>query len=442
MKRKRKVARRSPALIRRGVLAVALLAVAFAPVPGAASGQQAPACHGCRSQPANAERWVSRLPGQWVAGGGATGTVPAGGQAYVAVGGGVAVVGYGLTVVGYDLRDGRLLWQLTLAGPAGDAVVSLRAWPGVVTAGIASASGRFRTEVVIDSVAGTVLRRYPAALFGGAVTASVTASVILGPRSVTSYDNGTGTVLWRRKVSANQTWRADGGTLYLAESPGGYLGSAPITGLRVIDLNSGTERTLDSPPGHAFAGTMSVAAGGAVLFTSAAGVTAYSGSTGGTLWSMRGAVPEGADPAANLVYLTSSTGVLVGADPLTGVVKTQVSGSTVGGSARMYVVRGGVALGLDSGQGGEAWGYDFAAGRVTWTAPGLPWPHYFSDLSGLGGSADQSADLVVIAVCPKLAKAAATEPGTPSPPATATPSTSSTPPQHPCAVPELVALNV
>lgn len=178
-----------------------------------------------------------------------------------------------------------------------------------------------------------------------------------------------------------------------------------------------------------------------MLFTSAAGVTAYSGSTGGTLWSMRGAVPEGTDPVANLVYLTSSTGVLVGADPLTGDVKTQVSGSTVGGSARMYVVRGGVALGLDSGQDGEAWGYDFAAGRVTWTAPGLPWPHYFSDLSGLGGSADQSADLVVIAVCPRL-KVAATETGTPSPSAAATPSTSSTPPQHLCAVPELVALNI
>jgi hypothetical protein len=229
---------------------------------------------------------------------------------------------------------------------------------------------------------------------------------------------------------------------------------------------------------------MSVVADGAVLFTSAAGVTAYSGSTGGALWSMRGALPEGADPSANLVYLTSAGGALVGVDPLTGAVKASVTGSTADGAAGMYVVRGGVALGLDSGQGGDAWGYDLAAGRVTWTAPGLPWPHYFADLSGLGGSAGQSTDVVVIAVCAHLAPsvpgASATVTGpaaatasapstatatshrvtlhgasvttsqkvaggpaaTPSPSPTATPSPSPTVPAHLCADPELVALNV
>src|SRR5215471_3607320 len=114
MRRKRKAARNSPAWVRRGVLAVVLLAVAFSPIPGAASGQQTPACHGCRAQPANAERWSSKLPGDWAAGNGVTGTVPADGQAYVAVGGGLAAVGAGLTVTSYGLRDGRLLWQVTL----------------------------------------------------------------------------------------------------------------------------------------------------------------------------------------------------------------------------------------------------------------------------------------------------------------------------------------
>jgi hypothetical protein len=70
------------------------------------------------------------------------------------------------------------------------------------------------------------------------------------------------------------------------------------------------------------------------------------------------------------------------------------------------VVRGGVALGLDSGANATAWGYSVAAGRVIWTSPVLPWPHYFSDLSGLGGSADLSGDVVIVTSCPKLAASA------------------------------------
>lgn len=430
MRRRRTAVRGSPAWMRRGVLAVVLLAVAFFPVPGAASGQQTPACHGCRVQSANAQRWVSRLPGQWAAGDGATGTVPASGQAYAAVGGGVAVVGAGLTVTGLRLRDGHLLWQVTLAGSAGASIMSVRAWPGVVTAGVTGPGGRTRTEEVIDSQTGMVAGQHPAAVFGGAVAGSAATSVIIGPRTVTSYDNITGKARWHLDIGAGQAWRTDGGTLYVTESAEGYLGSAPVTGLRVIDLNSGTERSLVSPPAHPFSGTMSVAADGAVLFTSATGVTAYSGATGGVLWSLPGVVPEGTDPVGNLVYLTSAGGALVGVDPLTGVVKASVSGSTAAGSAGIYVVRGGVALGLDSGQGGEAWGYNLAAGRVTWTAPGLPWPHYFSDLSGLGGSAAASADVVVVATCARLAPAPAvsaspTAPAasvTAAPPATINPS--------------------
>jgi PQQ-like domain len=472
------VARGSPAWMRRGVLAVVLLAVAFVPIPGAASGQQTPACRGCRAQPVNAERWSSKLPGQWVAVDGATGTVPASGQDYVAVGAGVAAVGGGLTVTGYDLRDGKVRWQVTLPGPAGSAVMSVRAWSGVVTAGVAGPSRRTRTEFVIDALTGTVLRHYPAAVFGGAVAASAAATVVIGTDTLTSYDNANGRVRWRLKIGAGLTWRTDGQTLYVAESVGGYLGSAPVTGLRVIDLNSGAERTLGSPLGHPFSGTMSVAADGVVLFTSAAGVTAYNVSTGGALWSMAGAVPEGADPGTGLIYLTSAGGALVGVDPQTGAMKASVTGSTAGGSAGIYVVRGGVALGLDSGPGGDAWGYNLGAGRVTWTTPGLPSPHYFADLSGLGGSAAQSTDMVVIAACGRLAAAPAptTSPpatdaatGTASPdrtvrlkgssettsmkvtaaPAVApspSPSVTSAPPtpvpEHLCADPELVALDV
>jgi PQQ-like domain len=499
MRRKRRTVRGSPAWMRRGVLAVVLLAVAFSPAPGSASGQQAPACHGCRTQPASAQRWVSRLPGEWTVGDGVTGTVPASGQAYVAVGGGVAAVGAGLTVSGFGLRDGRLLWQVTLPEPAGAAIMSVRAWPGVVTAGVSGPSGRTRTEVVIDSRTGAVADQYPAAVYGGAVEASAATSVIIGPRTVTSYDNGNGTMRWRLDIGAGQAWRTDGSSLFVAESAGGYLGSAPVTGLRVIDLDTGTERTLGSPPGHPFSGTLAVAADDAVLFSSASGVTAYSGSTGRMLWSRPGVVPEGTDPVADLVYLTSARGFLVGVNPVTGALKAFVTGSTAAGSAGIYVVRGGVALGLDSGQGGEAWGYNLSQGRVTWTIPGLPWPHYFADLSGLGGSAATSADVVVVAACARLAPAPAvsasptvTVSPTAKPPATITPSaftgrgagaaaanplrvasspaaspsapatasptgpsassastatptptpTPTPPPVHPCADPELVALNV
>ena len=451
-------ARGRPVWVRRGVLAAALLAVVFFPVPGPATGQQAAACHGCRTPAASAQRWTAKLLGDWAVGAAATGTVPVSGQAYVAVGDGVAAVGDGLAVTGYRLRDGEPLWQVTLNAPAGSAIISVRAWPGVITAGVAARGGRTRTEMVIDSVTGAVLARYPAAVFGGAVAASAATTVVVGPSGVTSYDNGDGRIRWRRQTGAGQTWRADGGILYVAESARGYLGSAPVTGLRVINLTSGAERTLHSPPGHTFSGAMALAADGAVLFTSASGVTAYSGSTGGTLWSMPAAVPEGADPAARLVYLTAAGGALVGVDPQTGVVRTSVSGATAGGSAGMYVVRGGVALGLDNGQGGEAWGYNLAAGRVTWTVPGLPWPHFFSDLSGLGGSADESGNTVVVAACPHLARQSATaSPSAPATPgngpanavaagptasASPAPSTAQAAPVQLCATPELVALSV
>ena len=326
--------------------------------------------------------------------------------------------------------------------------------------------------MVIDAATGTVLRRYPAAVFGGAVAASAATTVVVGRLGVTSYDNSDGRARWWRQTGAGQTWRADGDVLYVADSAGGYLGSAPVMSLRVINLESGAERTLHAPPGHTFSGTLALAADGAVLFTSAAGVTAYSGSAGGTLWSMPAAVPEGTDPAARLVYLTSAGGALVGVDPLTGVVKASISGSTAGGSAGIYVVRGGVALGVDSGPGGEAWGYNLAAGRVTWTAAGLPWPHFFADLSGLGGSAALSGSVVLLAVCPHLthspapaapasdstmsapaasasatARAARSLATTPSPSATVSPSATASPtasaaPVQVCGDPELVALNL
>jgi hypothetical protein len=123
-----------------------------------------------------------------------------------------------------------------------------------------------------------------------------------------------------------------------------------------------------------------------------------------------------------------------------------------------------VALGLDQGGNGDAWGFDLAAERVTLAAAGLPWPHYFVDLGGVGGSADPAGNLVVIAACKQLAPPAQASPGPsgPAPPdaSPATPATSTaSPPSSPsspsssssagtsaspagCLHPELIALSL
>ena len=393
-----------PPVGRRLLLAgVLLLALVFPVTSLVAGGQsQQAACRGCTALPAVGQRWAAALPGDWLTG--SAGTVPAVGQAYVAVGGGLAVVGQGLTLTAFALADGRQLWQTTLDGPVGGSIMSVRAWTGVVTAGVLAADGRSRTEAVVAAASGAQLRHYPAAVFGGAVAASLATTVIVGRNGVTSYDNKNGRVRWYHPTGQDKPWRVDGSTLLVADSAGGYLGSAPVTALQVMNLKSGGERPLSTPLGQPFAGTLAGAADGVALFASAGGVTAYSESTGVLVWSRDGAVPEGTDPAQGLVYLTSSgAAALTGIDPLTGQVKTTIPSAVAGGAAGMYVVRDGVALGLNSGSGGDAWAYDVAAGRVTWTSPTLPWPHYFADLSGLGGSAGVSGDsnLVVVAVCPQ-----------------------------------------
>ncbi len=467
---------------RRWALALALLGVALVPYPtqGAAGTPPAAACRlGCRSGAVpSMVRWTASLPGSWNVASGLTGTVPAAGLAYASVGGGVAAVGVGLTVYGYSSTTGTLEWQDTLTGfPAGAAIVSVRAWPGEVTAGVTYRSGgssgaQQRTEVVISDAQGAQTGRYPAAAFGGAVVGSPAYTVIVGATAVTSYDNATGHVRWRRPTGpVAQAWRTDGDWLYVAQSARGFVDSAPVTALRRIAVATGTELVVQPIEGLAFRGAFSTAFDGVVLFSSAAGVTAYDGTTGARLWSADGAVPEGTDRQPRRIYLTEGSN-LVGVDPHTGRVKATASGSAVNGAAGVYAVRGGVALGLDQGAGGDAWGFDLAAQRVTLAAAGLPWPHYFVDLSGVGGSADPVSDLVIIAACTQLAptpaappststssgSGSATAPASPSTTPSASPDSSAPATQSPgatpsapaggegtgqgCLRPELVALNL
>jgi hypothetical protein len=416
---------------RRWILAVVLFGIVVAPYPTqGAAGPPPVACRsGCRSGAVSSMvRWTTTLSGSWDVTSGLTGTTPASGLAYAAVGGGVAAVGAGLTVTGYSSRTGALQWQDTLTGfPAGAAIVSVRAWPGEVTAGVSyrSAAGPGapqRAEVVISDATGAQTGQYPAAAFGGAVAGSAKYTVVVGATAVTSYDNATGRVRWRRPTGqVAQAWRTDGNWLYVTESAAGFVGSAPVTALRRIDLTTGIEFDVEPLEGPSFEGALSAAFDGVVLFSSATGVTAYSGTTGVWLWSAPGAVAEGADRHPDRIYLTEGSN-LVGVDPQTGRIEATASGSAVSGSAGIYVVRDGVALGLDQGGNGDAWGYDLAVQRVTLAASGLPWPHYFVDPSGVGGSADPASDLVVIAACAQAAPAAS--PPAASPPATAPSSTS------------------
>jgi hypothetical protein len=401
------------------VLAATLLAVALVPYPiigSASTPSTAPCQTNCR--PAGAAGkilWTRELPGTWTASNGLTGTVPVHGQAYVAVGNGVAVVGLGMSLRAYNSRTGHPQWQTDLRGfPAGSAIVSVRVWPGVVTAGVAYGPAHdSRAEIVISSATGHQYRWHPATPFGGAVSATVQTTVVVGPGAVTAYDTRTGHVRWSRPTGpADQAWQADGPDLYVTVSADGYLGTEPVTALRRIDMSTGQE-TIVRPSDSSYPGVLSGVVDNVVLFSSSSGVTAYDGLTGLRLWSLAGVVPEGTDSAGGRFDLTQGT-TLLEVDPATGRIVARAAGSAVAGSAGMFAVRDGVALGLDQGSDGEAWGYDVGAQRVIWTAANLPWPHYFVDASGIGGSADADGATVVVAVCAKVGSSRPTQPAGPA----------------------------
>jgi hypothetical protein len=349
--------------------------------------------------------WIRPLPGSWTASD-TGGTVLAQGQAYAAAGGDVAAIGFGLTVVAFDIRSGNWLWTTTLSRlPAAASIESVRAWPGVVTVGVSIPPARpgksSRQEIVLGARTGARIRSYPAAAYGGAVAASSAATVIVGRTSVTSYDNKTGKVRWRRRTGkVPQAWRVDGSDLYVTVAAGGYLGTAPVTALRQISLGTGSQRLI-RPHGRPFAGELSGAFDGVVLFSGAVGVTAYSGATGQLLWARAGAIPDGVDELQARLYLAKGS-TMVGVDPETG---EKIRRGAATGSSGLYGVRGGVALGLDRGPEGAAWGYSVVRKRVVWTTPQLPWPHYFVDLSGIGGSADAASSIVLLTSCAKLGAA-------------------------------------
>ena len=120
----------------------------------------------------------------------------------------LAVIGFGTTVQAYQASTGTPLWVSSVAGfGAGAQIVSVRSWPKVITAGVtmtgrAPGSASTRREVVLSAASGRLIRSYPAAGYGGAVSADAARTVIVGGTAVTCYSNRTGAVIWSRPTGA------------------------------------------------------------------------------------------------------------------------------------------------------------------------------------------------------------------------------------------------
>jgi hypothetical protein len=414
--------------VRRSALGLILVAVVL--FPGIAPSHHGTPCRrGCSAT--GAVSWKRLLTGDWLANSGAQGTVLAKGQAYAAVGGKVAAVGFGLTVDAFDAGTGFPRWSATLSGvPAGSTIISVRAWPGVVTVGVETgasvggvglpdshavagkaSAGRLakrtdkpaaprapREEFVLDAVTGKQIRVYPAALFGGAVSANRKRTVIVGRYSVTSYSNANGKVIWRDVTgSAGQGWRVNGTDLYVTVSATGQVGTAPVTAVREINFRTGHQRLIQ-PAGRSFDGRLSGAIDDVLLFSGPDGLHIYSDVTGRPTGARPDAVPEAFDAELQVLYVDIG-GALIGVDPITGQDEI---GTSYPGPPGTYGVRNGVALGLDPGAHGAAWGYNIARKHVIWTTQSLPWPHFFVDLSGIGGSVDPNSNRVLLVTCARV----------------------------------------
>ncbi len=367
-------------------------------IPGRASSQQTQHCSGPGCRAAGSILWTAKLPGQWVAETGVTGTVPSTDAGYAAMGGGLALLAAGLRVTAFDVDTGSLAWQTTITGvPSGSAIVGVRAFGAVVAVGVQPPPGVApeRDEVILSAATGFQSRTYPAAAYGGAIAAYRASVVVVDRTTVTAYANSTGRVLWSRQLGPpGQTWRVSGQNVYVAQ-PDGSAGTLLV---RRISLSTGAEAVLRPSEGSAFPGTLGAVVDGVMVFTAPGEVAGYDGDTGAELWHRAKVVLELADPSASTVYLASGA-ALEGVDISSGTVLSRAALSVAGS---LYWVTGGVALGLDENALGDAWGYSLDSRRVLWTSAGLPWPHFFVDLSGLGGSASPGGRVVLLATCARV----------------------------------------
>lgn len=392
----------------RAALAALVTAVLVTGAVAARIGSESCQRGGSRCGVGRVIRWSRPLPGSWVVQNGPSGTTPLQGQAYVAAGGGFAVIGFGATVSAYDVATGLPRWTKTLRGvPAGSAIVAVLAWRSVITVGVAAAgvvgagAAASRHEIVLDAVTGRRLRSYLAARSGGAAWASRRRTVIVGSAAVASYSNETGRAIWRVPTGpAEQAWRVDGRMLYVTVSARGEIGTAPVTAVREIDLRTGEERLIQRPDG-VFDGTLAGVIDGVLLFSGSSGLSSYSVATGDLIAQRPGAVLEGTDPVQDVLY-ANVAGAMTAIDPVT--LQNDVADQGASMPSGFYSVRAEVAIGLKPGPGGAAWAYSVTKRRMIWTAMPLPWPHFFADPSGLGGSVDQATGTALLVTCAKTGK--------------------------------------
>jgi len=252
-----------------------------------------------------------------------------------------------------------------------------------------------RQEIVLDSMTGKQLRAYPSARSGGAAWASRERTVVVGQGAVASYANRNGRAIWRDPTGpAEQAWQTAGGKLYVTVSASGEVGTAPVTAVRLIDLRTGEERLIQ-PPHGSFGGMLTGVLDGVLVFSGSSGLRSYSVATGHLIAQRPGAVLEGADPVQRVLY-ADIAGVLTGIDPVT----LQDEPDPVAGIPQgVYGVRAGVAVGVNPGPNGAAWGYSIARRRIIWTARPLPWPHFFADALGVGGGVEQGASTALLVTC-------------------------------------------
>jgi hypothetical protein len=105
------------------------------------------------------------------------------------------------------------------------------------------------------------------------------------------------------------------------------------------------------------------------------------------------------DATAQDVLYANVAGTITGIDPL--ALQNEVADQGASMPSGFYSVRAGVAIGLKPGAGGAAWAYSIRKRRMIWTAMPLPWPHFFADPSGLGGSVDQATGMALVVTCAK-----------------------------------------
>ena len=200
------------------------------------------------------------------------------------------------------------------------------------------------------------------------MAADAAATVIVGAHAVTRYANRTGALsLWSLPTGSGGAGLAGGRQLPVRHGRRrGYLGAAPVTALRRINLRTGAERLIQATaPCLRRARSASPSTGWSCSRAPAVSLPtarppAPACGTGGP------GSPESVDVRQRRLYLLVGN-ALVGVDPATGPGWPRSPAPTAE-SAGLYGVQAGAVLGLDRGALGKAWGYDVATQRVLWTS--------------------------------------------------------------------------